>query len=111
MKRFVEFSAHEYMDMHPSYTTQVIEGENEDEIKANALEWAKQMTRNYSGGPTSFEKIMTKQEAAEMLANEYKMCLLDSKWPDDDNIEEALKVTSEKNIRFFFDCYGRNANK
>lgn len=111
MEKFCEFSVHEYMDMHPYKKVRTFKGDNESEITANAVEWAKQMTQTYSGGPTNFVKIMSREEAADFLVKQYKECLMDTCFPDDDNVEEALKVTSEKNIRLFFDCYGRNSNK
>lgn len=111
MKRFCKFTIHEYMDMHPSYITRLFEGKEESEIKATAVEWASEMTKIYSGGPTTFIKILNREEAAEFLTKEFKACLMDTCWPDEDNIEEALKVTSENNIKLFFECYGRNSNK
>lgn len=109
MEKFCEFSVHEYMDMHPHSEVRTFKGADENEIKAHAIAWAKGMSDVYSGGPTSFVKILTKAEAAEHLAKMYKECLLDDRWPDEDNIEGALRVTSEKNIKIFFDCYGRTA--
>lgn len=111
MEKFVEFSVHEYMDMHPHKEITTIKGESIEEIKENAVKHAKRMTEVYSGGPTSFVKILSREEAAEYLANEFKECLLDTVWPDEDNIEDALKVTSENNINLFFDCYGRRRSK
>jgi len=109
MEKFVEFSVHEYMDMHPHKEVSIIKGENEEEIRKNAIEHAKRMTEVYSGGPTSFVKILSREEAAEDLVNEYKKCLLDTVWPDEENIAAALEVTSENNINLFFDCYGRRS--
>ena len=111
MEKFCEFSVHEYMDMYPHKEIRTFKGGNESEITANAVEWAKHMTEVYSGGPTSFVKILSREEAANYLTKQYKECLMDACWPDEDNIESALKVTSERNIRLFFDCYGRNSNK
>ena len=111
MEKFVEFSVHEYMDMYPHKEITTIKGESIEEIKENAVKHAKRMTEVYSGGPTSFVKILSREEAAEYLVSEYKKCLLDTVWPDEDNIEAALKVTSEYNINLFFDCYGRRSKK
>ena len=111
MEKFVEFSVHEYMDMYPHKEVTTIKGESIEEIKENAIEHAKRMTEIYSGGPTSFVKILSREEAAEYLVSEFKKCLLDTVWPDEDNIEDALKVTSENNINLFFDCYGRRSKK
>ena len=57
MKKFVEFSLHEYMDEHPTQQVRLWEGETIEAIEAEARAWAKQMTELYSGGPTSFIKI------------------------------------------------------
>lgn len=111
MEKFCEFEVHEYMDMYPRTEVRTIKGEDKAEITANAVKWAKWMTDIYSGGPTRFVKILTKSEAAEYMVSQYKECLMDTRWPDSDNIEEAIKVTSEKNIRLFFDCYGRSKSK
>lgn len=111
MEKFCEFLVHEYMDMHPHVEVRTFKGETEEEIKANAIAWAKEMTAKYSGGPTNFVKILDRTEAADHLCKIYKECLMDTCFPDDINIEEALKVTSEKNIKLFFDCYGRKSNK
>lgn len=111
MEKFCEFSVHEYMDMHPHQEVRTFKGKDEEEIKANAIAWASEMTKNYSGGPTSFVKIMSKHEAADHLTRMYRECLMDTCWPDSENIEEAMKVTSEKNIKLFFDCYGRDNSK
>ena len=67
MKRFVEFSLHEYMDEHPQKQVRIMEGENLEAIEVEAKAWAKQMTELYSGGPTSFIKVWTKEEAREWI--------------------------------------------
>lgn len=111
MEKFCRFEVHEYMDMYPHTEVRTIKGEDEAEITANAVAWARQMTSLYSGGPTRFVKILTKDEAAEYMVSQYKECLMDTCWPDDINMKEAIKVTSEKNIQLFFDCYGRSKSK
>ena len=111
MKKFCLFEIHEYMDMYPSKEVRVIEGDDEMAIKTKCIDWAAKMSLAYSGGPTHFVKIMTKDEVADFMASEFKKCLMNTGWPDDMNIEDALKVTSENNIRLFFECYGRDKNK
>lgn len=111
MEKFCLFEIHEYMDMYPSNEVRTFKGADEDEITLHALYWADHMTRNYSGGTTRFVKVMTKVEAADFMVNEFKKCLMTAQLPDDMNIRAALKVTSENNIKLFFDCYGRNASK
>lgn len=111
MKKFCLFEVHEYMDMYPHKEVRVIEGDDEMAIRAKCVDWAIKMSLDYSGGPTHFVKIMTKAEVVDFMAGEYKKCLMDTCWPDDMNIKEALKITSENNIRLFFECYGRDKNK
>ena len=67
MKKFVEFSLHEYMDMYPTQQVRIMEGKNLEAIQVEAKAWAKQMTELYSGGPTSFVKVWTKEEAREWI--------------------------------------------
>ncbi len=100
--KFYLFECCEYMDMYPTETVNVFDSEEK------AREWAVYMTKNYSGGPTCFKKEMSAEEAAEYLAKEFKTALLDRKIPDDMAIEDAMNVTSEKNIKLFIECYGRN---
>lgn len=111
MKKFVEFEIHEYMDMYPSKVVITFKGDDLMDIQATALKYAKDMTRTYSGGPTRFVKILDKSEAMELLISDYRKCLMDTSLPDEQNIEDALKVTSEDNIKLFFECYGRNSDK
>lgn len=67
MKKFVEFSLHEYMDEHPTQQVRIWEGKTIEAIEAEAIAWAKQMTKLYSEGPTSFIKVWTKEEAREWI--------------------------------------------
>lgn len=111
MEKFVEFSVHKYMDMHPHKEVSIVKGKNEEEIKENAIKYCKIITEVCSGGPTSFVKVLSREEAAEYLANEFKKHLLDTEWADEDNIMFALEVASKNNINIFFDCYGRRSKK
>lgn len=54
MKKFVEFSLHEYMDEFPRQQVRVWEGDTIQAIEAEAKAWAKQMTELYSGGSNIF---------------------------------------------------------
>lgn len=67
MKRFVEFSLHEYMDEYPTQQVRLIEGENLEAIKNASKKYAEDITKMYSGGPTSFVKVWTKEEAREWI--------------------------------------------
>ena len=63
MELFCEFSVHEYMDEHPSKHVRTFIGENAETIEKTARDYARQMTDAYSGGPTTFIKVMNKEEA------------------------------------------------
>ena len=62
MKKFVEFSLHEYMDEFPRQQVRVWEGETIEAIKTEAKAWAKQMTELYSGGPHPLLKYGLKKK-------------------------------------------------
>lgn len=62
MKKFVEFSIHDYMDMYPSTTMHSMEEEQ-------AAAFAESMNANYSGGTTTLKRILTKEEAQESVIN------------------------------------------
>lgn len=63
MKRFVKFYVHEYMDMYPRTEMRIYEGDSLESITSLAKDWAENMTKAYSGGPTTFEGVLTAQEA------------------------------------------------
>lgn len=65
MKRFVEFSLHEYMDEHPTQQVLIMEGKNLEAIENTSKEYAADISKVYSGGSTSFVKVWTKEEARE----------------------------------------------
>lgn len=84
MKRFVKFSVHEYMDMYPRTEMRIYEGDSLESITTKAKEWAENMTKAYSGGPTTFEGILTGQEAFDWLKKEIRSmkypCKSDLEW-------------------------------
>ena len=67
MKRFVEFSLHEYMDEHPTQQVLIMEGKNLEAIENASKEYAADISKVYSGGSTSFVKVWTKEEAREWI--------------------------------------------
>ena len=67
MKRFVEFSLHEYMDEYPTQHVRIMEGENLEAIEKASKETAENVSKLYSGGPTSFVKVWNKKEARECI--------------------------------------------
>ena len=91
MEKFVEFELHEYMDMYPQKQVITMKGENLEQITENSREYAKQMTKHYSGGPTRFIKVMSAKEARMYLDTEIaKIKRPDS--ADKDWIEEVNKL-------------------
>lgn len=84
MKRFVKFSIHEYMDLYPRTETRMYEGDSLESITTKAKEWAEYMTEAYSGGPTTFDKVLTEQEAFDWFKKEIQSmqhpCKRDLEW-------------------------------
>ena len=102
MKKFVEFSLHEYMDMYPTQQVRVMEGENLEAIKSASKEFAASMSKVYSGGPTSFVKVWTKEEAREWIDRNKAQIGKDPSSEDKewiDNVEDA-----------FYTCYVSTLN-
>lgn len=96
MKRFVQFSVHEYMDMYPRIETRIFEGDSLESITTLAKEWAENMTKAYSGGPTTFEGILTDQEAFDWLKKEVQSM----KYPYKSDLEWIKKT-----IDAITECY------
>ena len=69
MERFCEFRLHEYMDMHPTKKVRTFIGNDEEDIAAKAAKYAQYMTKTYSGGPTTFIKVMSSKEAKSHIAD------------------------------------------
>lgn len=98
MELFCRFEVHEYMDEHPRQETRTFLGNTEEEIAENAKKWAKSMTEMYSGGPTTFVKVMTKDEAE---AHVREVCAYEDAHPQEDS--ETFK---QKIWNLFYKCYG-----
>ena len=102
MKKFVEFSLHEYMDMYPTQQVRIMEGENLEAIKSASKEFAAGMSKVYSGGPTSFVKVWNKEEAREWIdTNKAKI----GEDPSDEDIEWLEFVE-----KAFYICYVSTLN-
>lgn len=104
MKKFIQFWVHDYMDMYPSVTTKVMDTENIESF-------LKHMNEMYSGGTTSLKGILTKEEAVEHLCKTLKECLMDTKWPDEDNLAECNNIFCPATFKDFFECYGRDVKE
>ena len=102
MKKFVEFSLHEYMNMYPTQEVRIMEGENLEAIKSASKEFAAGMSKVYSGGPTSFVKVWTKEEAREWIDRNKAQIGEDPSSEDKewiDGVEDA-----------FYTCYASTLN-
>lgn len=97
MELFCEFSVHEYMDEHPRKEVRTFIGESEEAIEDTAKKWAKVMTDNYSGGPTTFVKIMNKEEAEAHIKD---VCAYEDTHPQEDS--ETFK---QEMWNLFYKCY------
>ena len=98
MKKFCEFQIHEYMDMYPEKYVRMFVGDDESTIRTEARKWAKYTNENYSGGTTTFVKVMSYDEAKE-----YAMQLIDNEIKNErDDSKEYID-----HIKDVFDsCYG-----
>ena len=102
MKKFVEFSLHEYMDMYPTQQVRIMEGENLEAIESASKEFAAGMSKVYSGGSTSFAKVWTKEEAREWIDRNKAQIGEDPSSEDKewiDGVEDA-----------FYTCYASTLN-
>jgi hypothetical protein len=96
MKRFCEFSLHDYMDLKPREEILMFAGNSSEDIVKICKEYAEHMNTIYSGGTTTFVKVLSKEEA-KLWVNEIAQRELLS-----DDSEEL--ITSIKNK--FKECYG-----
>lgn len=97
MELFCEFSVHEYMDEHPRKEVRTFIGESEEAIEDTAKKWAKQMTDSYSGGPTTFVKIMNKEEAEAHIED---VIAYEDAHPQEDSEEFKQEMWN-----IFYRCY------
>ena len=97
MELFCEFSVHEYMDEHPRKEVRTFIGESEEAIEDTAKKWAKGMTDAYSGGPTTFVKIMNKEEAEAHIK---EICAYEDAHPQEDSEEWKQEMWN-----LFYKCY------
>lgn len=97
MEKFCLFSVHEYMDMHPHNEVRSFKGENEADIASNASMWAKEMTRNYSGGPTRFIKVMDSDEAKAHVEGLVKY--------EDEHPQDDSETFIQEMWNLYYKCY------
>lgn len=97
MEKFCRFLTHEYMDKSPCIHIRTFKGETLEDVEDNARKWAIEMTKNYSGGPTTFVKVLTKEEAREWIDSEWNSI----RWPDEFDLEWLNRVNT-----IYDECYG-----
>ena len=97
MELFCEFSVHEYMDMYPRTTVRTFVADDLEGIQNAAKEYARYMNTNYSGGSTTFIKVMSKEEARKYI--EKQCAIVDPKLEDPEEFSDRV-------WKIFHDCYG-----
>lgn len=70
MRLLVEFEIHEYMDMYPRKKVLVFGGIKVEDIIKKATDWADDMNITYSGGTTTFKRVLPHREAVEYISKE-----------------------------------------
>ena len=102
MKRFVEFSLHEYMDEHPTQQVLIMEGKNLEAIEGTSKEYVADISKVYSRGSTSFVKVWTKEEAREWIDRNKAQI------GEDPSSEDKEWINSIEDI--FYTCYVSTLN-
>lgn len=97
MERFCKFYVHDYMDMYPRTSVRTFSGEDLESIKEEALQYQNHMRQMYSGGETTFVKVLSAAEAREYLDKE----IAKISHPDPEDKEWIGKVNNIYNK-----CYG-----
>lgn len=97
MKRFCKFLLHDYMDLKPREEIKIFIGNSYEDITKTCKEYSEHMNKTYSGGTTTFVKILSEEEAKSCV-NEIIQRELSDKQPDSDYI-----INSVKNK--FTECY------
>lgn len=97
MEKFCLFELHEYMDMYPQKKVMTFCGETEEDIVSNASIWAKEMSTIYSGGPTKFIKVMSKEEAKSHIQS---LVDYEKEHPQDDSETFIQEVWN-----LYYKCY------
>ena len=85
------------MDEHPRKEVRTFIGESKEAIEDVARKWARAMTDNYSGGPTTFVKIMNKEEAEAHIK---EICDYEDNHPQEDSEEFKQEMWN-----LFYKCY------
>ena len=97
MQKFCEFSLHEWMDEFPQKKVHVFMGDTLESIETKCKVFAADLSRNYSGGPTKFIKIMNAEEAKAFVEEK---CAYEDAHPQEDS--EEFKTNLKK---LWSECY------
>lgn len=97
MKRFVKFEMWYFMDERPTTEVQVIEGTDEEDVRKNAEEWAKDLQKKWASGTFKFVSILSKEEASQCIE-----FVIDSEKhaPRDESQEIVDRIT-----KLYKECY------
>lgn len=68
MTRLVEFEIYDYMDMYPCKEIRPFKGNDLNLIKEEAIRYADGMNKHYSGGTTTFKRVMSQMEGIQYLS-------------------------------------------
>ena len=90
MEKFCEFHVHDYMDMYPRTHVRTFMGEDLESIRTAALQYQDHMRQTYSGGETTFVKVLSAAEAREYLDKE----IAEISHPDSEDKEWIEKVNN-----------------
>ena len=100
MEKFCLFKVHEYMDMYPRDHVRTFIADDEEGIKKEASRFAQHMNQNYSGGTTTFIKVMDKDEA-QTHVNKLADYEKNHPKPDSEEFMEGVR-------NLFNKCYSNN---
>lgn len=95
--RLVEFETQDYMDMYPNKEVRAFKAESVEVITQKAILWAKAMNENYSGGTTTFKKVMSQTESIQFISK--RIVEISGNLPTDLKFVEELTSILEELIR------------
>ena len=91
MERFVKFEIHEYMDMYPQVKAMHFIGDTKEIIEYDAKAFAEDMNAHYSGGTTTFIKIMSAEEAKKYVDD--SIAYEKTHWDDETSEDFVTQLT------------------
>jgi hypothetical protein len=88
------------MDEYPSKHVRSFVANNEESIRKEAIKYAQHMNRNYSGGTTTFVKVMNKEEAEAHIK---EICAYEDQHPQEDS-----ETWKQEMWDLYNKCYNEN---